>query len=118
MHEKTISWYKVSGSEEALSWQPNQMCIAAVAGKTLTLARYGAQLYAFAHLCPHAGGCMAEGYINAAGQVTCPLHSYRFDIRTGRNTSGEGYFLKTFAVEKKPDGIYVQLEDSAFGSPA
>ncbi len=107
-------WHKVSENEEMLPWQENQMCIVTGGDKTLTLARFNDQLFAFAHKCPHASGIMADGYLNAAGQVTCPLHRYRFDLKNGRNTSGEGYYLKTYQVEKRPDGIYIGWEDKGF----
>jgi 3-phenylpropionate/trans-cinnamate dioxygenase ferredoxin subunit len=31
-------------------------------------------------------------------------------MRNGRNVTGEGYFLKHWAVEVREDGIYVALE--------
>ena len=83
-----------------------------VAGtRPVTVARFNGQLFAFAHQCPHAGGILAEGYINAMGHLTCPLHRYRFDMKNGRNTSGEGYFLKTYAIENREDGIYIGLDN-------
>ena len=108
-------WYKVADNEENLPWQENNMCLLGAGGKMVTVARFNGKIFAFAHKCPHAGGIMADGYINATGQVTCPLHRYRFDMQNGRNTSGEGYFLKTFQAEKREDGIYIGLEDKGFG---
>ena len=32
----------------------------------------------------------------------------------GRNTSGEGYFLKAYPIETRADGIYIGLEESSF----
>jgi 3-phenylpropionate/trans-cinnamate dioxygenase ferredoxin subunit len=109
-----LIWHKISENEEMLSWQDNQMCLVNAGNKTITLARFNGNLFAFAHKCPHASGIMSDGFINAAGQVTCPLHRYRFDISNGRNTSGEGYYLTTYRVEKREDGIYVGWEDKGF----
>ena len=108
-------WYKVAASENELYWQENDMCLVEAGDKKVTLARLKGELHAFAHKCPHASGIMADGYLNATtGQVTCPFHRYRFDIKTGRNTSGEGYYLKTYQTEKRPDGIYIGWEDKGF----
>ena len=107
-------WYKIADFEESLPWQQNNMCLVTAGDKKMTLARCNGQLFAFAYKCPHASGIMADGYLNAAGQVTCPLHRYRFDIKNGRNTSGEGYFLKTYLVEKRPEGIFAGWEDKGF----
>ena len=104
-------WHKISESELEINWQLNGMCLVQVGDKTVTLARHQGGIFAFAHKCPHASGIMADGHLNAAGQVTCPIHRYKFAIQNGRNTSGEGYFLKTYAVEKREDGIYIGWED-------
>lgn len=108
---KKWKWFKVSDHEDLLPWQPNQMCQLEAGDKKLTMARFNGELYAFAQKCPHASGIMADGYITATGQVTCPLHRYRFDMKNGRNTSGEGYYLKTYTVEKREDGIYIGWEE-------
>ena len=109
-----ITWHKIAESTAELPWQENGLCIAEAGGKKLTLAQFQGGLYAFAHKCPHASGIMADGFLNAAGQVACPLHRYRFDIKTGRNTSGEGYFMKTYPLEIREDGIFVGLETGGF----
>jgi 3-phenylpropionate/trans-cinnamate dioxygenase ferredoxin subunit len=75
------------------------------------VALVGDKLKACAAKCPHAGARMAEGYIDALGNIVCPLHRYKFSLSGGRNVSGEGYFLKTYAVEERADGIYVGIEE-------
>lgn len=112
--EKNWIWHKIAENEAILPWQPNDMCIVTAGEKKITLARFNGGLYAFAQKCPHASGIMADGYINASGQVTCPLHRYRFDMKNGRNTSGEGYYLKTYTAETREDGVYVGWEDKGF----
>ena len=109
-----ITWYKIAETESLIAWQANNMCIVEAGDKKLTLARFNGGLYAFAQKCPHASGIMADGYINAAGQVSCPVHRYRFDMKNGRNTSGEGYHLKTYQVEIREDGIYIGFENKGF----
>lgn len=52
---------------------------------------------------------MADGYVDALGNIVCPLHRYRFNPFNGRNTSGEGYYLKTFLTEEREDGLYVNI---------
>jgi nitrite reductase/ring-hydroxylating ferredoxin subunit len=114
MQKKNWQWHKIAATKELIEWQTNNMCIVEAGSKKITVARFAGQLYAFSMKCPHASGIMAEGYINTAGQVTCPVHRYRFDMKNGRNTSGEGYYLKTYTVEKREDGVYVGWEDKSF----
>ena len=104
-------WHKVADNAAMLPWQENGMCIVTAGAKQVTLARQADSIFAFALKCPHASGIMADGYITAAGQVACPLHRYRFNMKNGRNTTGEGYFLKTYAVKIEETGIWVGWED-------
>jgi nitrite reductase/ring-hydroxylating ferredoxin subunit len=111
MAAKQYKWYKVAESRAALGLGANGMTIVEAGGKKVTLALHGDRLWGCAHKCPHASGVMAEGFIDAPGNVVCPLHRYRFSLQNGRNVSGEGYYLKTYAVEERGDGIYVGMEE-------
>ena len=111
---KKYQWHKVAENIGSIAWQQNDMCVVEVAGKKISLAKYGDQLFAFAHKCPHAGGTLTEGVLDAAGHVVCPLHRHKFELNKGRNVSGEGYYLKVYAVECRPDGIYIGFEEKGF----
>ncbi len=102
-----INWELVTDAPLTLEWPDNNLLELEVAGKKITLAKWEDGYFAFASKCPHASGRMASGYINPLGQVVCPLHRYAFDMKNGRNTSGEGYFLKTYPVETRPEGIFI-----------
>lgn len=108
--EKTYQWHKVAEHVAELPWQPNNLCEVVVAGKTICLARVQERVYGCARKCPHAGGIMANGFIDALGHVVCPLHRYKFSLQNGRNVSGEGYYLHTYPVEMRDDGVYVGVE--------
>ncbi len=113
---KKIKWHKLADTRGEIQWQDNQMAIVEVAGRKLTLALFQDKLYAFAHKCPHASGIMADGFVDATGNVVCPLHRYKFNMQNGRNVSGEGYYLKTYLVEEKEEGIYIGMEESGLFS--
>jgi len=84
-----------------------------VHGKKICYTLYEQQIYAFAYKCPHASGIMADGFIDDAGNVVCPLHRYRFNIKNGYNSSGEGFYLKTYPLEQREDGLYIGFEKSS-----
>lgn len=77
--------------------------------KQIALIRRGETVYAFAVTCPHASARLCEGWLDAQGRIVCPLHKYRFDPANGRNTSGEGYKLRTYPVEIREGIIFVGL---------
>jgi 3-phenylpropionate/trans-cinnamate dioxygenase ferredoxin subunit len=114
MSEKKYNWHKIADSIEAVPWQENRLAIVEVAGKTMTLSQFEGQVHACTHKCPHAGGVMANGFIDATGNIVCPLHRYRFNLENGRNTSGEGYYLKTYPIETRPDGLYLGIQAGGF----
>ena len=110
MAEKSITWYKIAEEPAALAFRENQLLELEVNGKTVCVAKQGDAIRACAAKCPHAGGRMADGWLDPLGNIVCPLHRYKFSLEKGRNVSGEGYFLKTYPVEVRPDGVYVGLE--------
>ncbi|MBL7759741.1 MAG: Rieske 2Fe-2S domain-containing protein [Sediminibacterium sp.] len=114
MAEKKINWVKIAESLAEIAWQPNDMCIVPAEGKMVTLARFNGQLYAFAQKCPHASGIMADGFLDAMGNVVCPVHRYKFSMENGRNINGEGYYLKTYLVKTEDSGVFVGFEKTSF----
>lgn len=112
MAEKKYTWHKIADHLNEIDFSANNIGETEAGGKKMCIARFNGQAFAFARKCPHAGGWLSEGYIDALGQVVCPLHRYKFDLKNGRNTSGEGYFLKHWPVEIREDGVYVGVEEN------
>jgi nitrite reductase/ring-hydroxylating ferredoxin subunit len=101
------TWHKIADSLQDLHFGQNQLAEIQVEGKKYCVGRHPQGLFAFAYTCPHAGANLIEGNLNALGQVICPLHHYKFCIKTGRNISGEGYYLRHWPVELREDGVYM-----------
>lgn len=59
-------------------------------------------LRAVSAVCPHAGGPLADGLIDAE-VVICPLHQHVFELATGCSRSGQPP-LRTYPVRQDPDG--------------
>jgi nitrite reductase/ring-hydroxylating ferredoxin subunit len=112
MPDKNYTWYKVADYINELGFADNNIAIADLKGKKICIARWKEELFAFAYKCPHAGGILADGYIDALGQVVCPLHRYKFNMQNGRNVSGEGYYLKHWPVEVREEGVFVGMEEA------
>jgi len=104
---KNYHWFKIAESITELNFDSNGLLEKEVNGKRICFAIFKNKLSACAQKCPHAGGLMAKGFIDAAGNIVCPLHRYKFNLQTGQNISGEGYFLKTFVAEIREDGVFV-----------
>lgn len=105
-------WYKIAATkEELLAESENKLIEVEAGGKRICIAEYQNQLFGCAATCPHAGAKMSEGYLDALGNIVCPLHRYKFSLERGRNVTGEGYFLKTYHVEVRKEGVFVGIAE-------
>lgn len=113
MSDKKYTWHKVADHINDLDFTDKNIAVTELKGKKICIGKYKDQAFAFAYKCPHAGGILADGYIDALGNIVCPLHRYKYDIKSGRNSSGEGYYLKHWPLEIREDGVYVGTEEGS-----
>lgn len=73
-----------------------------VDGHRVAIFRLPGGWAAIDHECPHRDGPLADGIV-ADTCVSCPLHGWRFDLRTGERVGGEGR-VATYAVRER-DGV-------------
>lgn len=111
-----LTWHKIADSIQELAFNENNLVEVESGDKKFCIAKKEESLFACAHKCPHAGGFMDEGYLDAVGNIVCPVHRYKFSLKNGRNTSGEGYYLKTFPIEIRDNGVFVGTEEGGFFS--
>jgi nitrite reductase/ring-hydroxylating ferredoxin subunit len=108
MSNKT--WIRIADSPKEIPFKSNGLAEVEADGKKICLGQTAEGIFAVAQKCPHAGGFLADGFLDANGNLTCPIHRYKFCMRNGRNVSGEGYYLKHWPVEVRPDGVFVEME--------
>lgn len=109
--EKKYRWHKVAESTAEITQRGSRsMALVKAAGKEICVSVHQGKLYACVAKCPHASAYMHEGWVDALGNIVCPLHRYKFSLANGRNVSGEGYHLKTYPVMENDDGVFVGLD--------
>ena len=109
---KKYTWHKIADHINELDFAKNNIAVIDVTDKKMCVGKYKDSLFAFAYRCPHAGAPLSDGFIDVLGNIVCPFHHYRYDLKNGRNIGGEGYYLKNWPVENREDGIYVGLEEN------
>jgi len=69
------------------------------------------EVVAFTALCPHQMGDLSGGSMDEGG-IDCPLHFYRFDVRTGQCLYPRDYTMpmKTYPVRVEGDDVLVKVE--------
>lgn len=79
-----------------------------IAGQKLCLAVINQRLVAVSDSCTHNGESLGKGKINFAGEVVCPWHGYRFELKTGRCRS-DSPDLETFPIKIEEDGVFLGI---------
>ncbi len=79
--------------------------------KQLCLVKYDDEFFATKTKCPHAGADLSQGKC-VNGEIECPFHRYRYDLKTGRGTAGQGDYLQTYPVKSEKGELYVGFEDA------
>lgn len=67
----------------------------------------GGGLHATQAVCPHAGGPLADGQIDA-GKIVCPLHMYMFAVPDGTCLNGD-HPLRVYPVHDDAGEIVVDV---------
>jgi len=77
-----------------------------VNGTEVAVFRCSNRLYALENRCPHAAGSLADGTVDG-DEVICPLHGYRFNIRTGACSTDPALRAKPVALVPYGGGFTV-----------
>ncbi len=80
-----------------------------IGDKKVCLAKVNDEFFAFDALCPHQRHPLKESTINAFQEVICPLHSYRFNLKTGAEAHHLCKPMNTFPVEISEAGLFIKL---------
>jgi 3-phenylpropionate/trans-cinnamate dioxygenase ferredoxin subunit len=100
---------RIAAHPNELIFSENGICSVQIGEARFCLTRMNEAIVAFQGKCPHAGADLSGGFIDKTNNVVCPLHHYRFSVATGRNVSGEGYFLKRYPVHVGEEGVFIEL---------
>jgi nitrite reductase/ring-hydroxylating ferredoxin subunit len=84
-----------------------------VGGIEIGLYRVDGEIFAMENTCPHAGSPLHEGELEGA-VITCPLHFWQFDVRTGcRPDDADGWPIPCFAVSVIDGEVWIDVPASA-----
>jgi len=71
-------------------------------GEEMAVFKSNGQLYGIQNICPHEGGLLCNGWIEG-GEVVCPLHGYKFDLKTGACSTDPKLRVKVFKLVAQGD---------------
>ena len=83
-----------------------------VDGRRVCLANDGGAVFALDDHCLHQGGSLGDGWLSN-GLVSCPLHWWRYDVRTGALAGRPSEAVPTFPTRVQGGQVLVTLPPAA-----
>jgi 3-phenylpropionate/trans-cinnamate dioxygenase ferredoxin subunit len=87
--------------------QLHQLGRLVVDDKVICVTRLEDGYFGIQNTCPHAGAQLHHGHCNKRGIIGCPLHGYKFDMRTGRSADGNNYKITNYRFRVENGKLYM-----------
>jgi len=112
MDKNNYNWLRINETDSIASnfLKSNEVKAVIIEGSRYCLGKIDNRYYALKDRCPHAGASLGTGWCDNSGNVVCPVHRIAFDLKTGKNTSGEGYYALSYPVEIEENTLYIGIE--------
>lgn len=106
-----MEWIQVFSSvaEAHEKLKENMPQLLVVNGISICLVRRQENLFALQNKCSHNGESLSKGSINFLGEVICPWHGYRFNLKTGRECQERSRDLITYQIKQNEEGVFIAL---------
>jgi len=78
-----------------------------VKNEEIAVFKHQGQLCAIQNACPHQGGQLSMGWVED-DEVVCPLHGYKFNLKTGACSTDGKLKAKIFTLAARGDGFTVE----------
>jgi nitrite reductase (NADH) small subunit len=83
-----------------------------VGGVGIAVFRTGAgEVFALRDSCPHRGGPLSQGIVHG-GRVTCPLHDWVIDLKSGSAVGADEGCTPTFAARVQAGRVSIDVPDA------
>ncbi len=107
--QTSAQWTKLGKADDVREKRP---MVREVRGHEIAVFRVGAEYFAISNVCPHQHApVLAEGLVMGT-QVTCPMHGWTYDLRTGCAVQASGR-VRTFEVRVADGTLYLRTPDTA-----
>lgn len=112
MTNSKLEWHLVANTDELPAGRVKTVT---AESRSIALTNIDGEFHAMDNRCPHQGGPLGEGSIEAGSDgkcwLRCPWHGWDFDPKTGVSPGGhEDSGQQTYPVEIRDGGVYVGLE--------
>lgn len=85
--------------------------VRSVEGNDIALFSVDGEVFAVNNYCPHQHLSKLHESIVEGTVITCPMHGWTFDLRSGASVNANGH-LKKLQTEVRGDAVYVTIDDT------
>lgn len=105
-------WLKIYDNLEAMKNNilMNKSEVFLLKGERICVSQSSSGFYAVQDKCPHNGASLSTGFCTDSNEIVCPIHRYKFDLKSGRATAGGSFALKTYPIEVKETGVFIGIK--------
>lgn len=90
--------------------RPSRPLVIELNGHEIAVFRIEEDYLAVSNVCPHQHSpVIAEGSLDGH-VVTCPMHGWSYDVRTGKAVNASG-FLRTFDLRVEGDDLQIRIPE-------
>jgi nitrite reductase/ring-hydroxylating ferredoxin subunit len=111
LHTVATGWTPVCPAEE-LAEPGSRRAIDLPSGVRCVVLNVDGELHALSAICPHRDLTL-EGGVVLNGEIVCPWHKARFDVRSGQGTRPARWALRAFDVAVIDGNIHVYEKEDA-----
>lgn len=106
-----MTFARVASASEL--WDGEKRCVV-VDGLLVLLVKLEGRIYAYENRCAHRGLPVGSGRLD--GHVlTCPVHEWQYDVRTGHGVNPAGAKLRSLPLRIDGDDVLVDLGTPTIG---
>ena len=104
-----MHWHELSTEtkEQLEQLKLQQMAKLSVDEKVICVTRLEDGFFGMHNTCPHAVAQLHHGHCNKKGIISCPLHGYKFDIRTGKSADGNNYVVRKYQFKIEDNKLWI-----------
>ena len=78
--------------------------------RDIVIFRASDQIFAVSNVCSHQHFSKLHEGILESFLIECPMHGWRYDIRTGKSVTGEGT-ISVYPLSMKDGNLYIEVPD-------
>jgi len=94
-------------------WDGEKRCLT-VDGYRVLLVKLDGRVYAYENRCAHRGLPLGSGRLDGS-VLTCPVHEWQYDVRSGYGVNPDGARLRAFPLRIEGDAVFVDVGPSLQG---